>query len=325
MKKLLLILITATPVFAQTYNYSYFLKNVGSGYVGNLTTPNGETASYIAPIKAIQFGGSSTTAGNVAVGYQDGKIKAWATGYENYNVGTIENQVDDKWRTPENLIGAVTSTDPTVKVCSLGNGGSITLKFATGIGNGSGIDFAVFENGFDQNYLELAFVEVSSNGRDFVRFPNFYLGTERIYEWLQDGYNDVMPTDVYNLASKYESGVGHGFDLQELVYAKEYISSSECAFTEDFKNSFLTAYDTLDLNNVQYVRIIDIYGDGNTKDSIGHAIYDPTGDQRSSPGVDLKGVAVLNMATVPEPAQWAMIFGVITLGIVAFRKRTIIR
>ena len=319
MKKLITLILTTSSLFA--YDYSYFLQNVGSNFVGSLTAPNGETISYIAPISAIQFGSSASSSSAVSILYSSPEIKAWATGYQNYIVGTIENQVDTKWRTPENAIGAVSEVDPTKKVCVLGNGGNITLTFSSGIGNGAGADFAVFENGFDENYLELAFVEVSSNGIDFVRFPTFYVGTERIYEWLQDGNCDVMPENVYNLASKYESGYGHCFDLEELKIVKAYIDSGNSTFSDEYENAFLSAYSTLDFDNISYVRIIDVYGDGNTKDSIGHAIYDPTGDQRSSPGFDLKGVAVLNVSTIPEASHFAFVSAFIALWFCVVRKR----
>src|SRR5688572_19770471 len=55
-------------------------------------------------------------------------------------------------------------------VVSLGDGGSITLQFNYPIKNDSGWDFAVFENTFLDTFLELAFVEVSTDGNYFVRF-----------------------------------------------------------------------------------------------------------------------------------------------------------
>ncbi len=60
---------------------------------------------------------------------------------------------------------------------SLGDGGIATLTFKYPIYNGDGFDFAVFENGFMTNdsnlaFLELGFVEVSSDGVHFFRFPS---------------------------------------------------------------------------------------------------------------------------------------------------------
>ena len=55
-------------------------------------------------------------------------------------------------------------------IISLGDGGEAILTFENPIMNGNGWDFAVFENSFSDTYLELGFVEVSSNGHDFYRF-----------------------------------------------------------------------------------------------------------------------------------------------------------
>jgi len=63
-------------------------------------------------------------------------------------------------------------------VLALGDGGSATLGFASPIANGPGFDFAVFENSFDDLFLELAFIEVSSDGSHFVRFPAISLTPE---------------------------------------------------------------------------------------------------------------------------------------------------
>jgi hypothetical protein len=76
---------------------------------------------------------------------------------------------------PENVIGISNGF-----TLSLGDGGMAVLQFPNPIANGEGADFAVFENAFfsppNQNELafcELAFVEVSSDGVNFIRFPAF--------------------------------------------------------------------------------------------------------------------------------------------------------
>lgn len=95
-------------------------------------------------------------------------------------------------------------------VVSLGDGGRITLTFAHPITNGAGFDFAVFENGFADAFLELAFVEVSSNGADFVRFPAVSLTSTA----AQIGsFSPLDATNLDNLAGKYRGGFGVPFDL----------------------------------------------------------------------------------------------------------------
>ncbi|MDA3833964.1 MAG: hypothetical protein PF495_11260, partial [Spirochaetales bacterium] len=85
--------------------------------------------------------------------------------YENYNMGT---DLDAAWQTPEYALDRASGTS--YDVVSLGRGGSITMTFDPPVENGNGWDFAVFENAFNDYNLELAYVEVSSNGNDFVRF-----------------------------------------------------------------------------------------------------------------------------------------------------------
>src|ERR1043166_4893660 len=60
-------------------------------------------------------------------------------------------------------------------IVSLGDGGAATLGFGGTLFNGPGPDFAVFENGFAVGgdslfFLELGFVEVSSDSIHFHRF-----------------------------------------------------------------------------------------------------------------------------------------------------------
>ncbi len=300
---------------------------------------NGESYDYFYG-KVWSFGpggsGTSTAAGTVAIypfapgggGGANPEIKGWATGYTDYVQGS---RILPVFGNPNSALGAVPDFDPTSHVVCLGNGGRITLTFDKPIGNGAGVDFAVFENGFSENYLELAYVEVSTDGVNFVRFPNFYLGTEIIGE--TNSY--VEPLDIYNLASKYEAGYGHGFDLAELAYAYNYAldqksyylqyeNYGDFSFSEEYMNHVLDNFHLLDLSSVNYVRIIDIYGDGTSLDSAGNFIYDPIPDEENgqggTPGFDLRGVAVLNYGTVPEPAACAAILGLASL-LLAVRGR----
>lgn len=190
-----------------------------------------------------------------------------------------------------NVIGV-----PNGNVLSLGDGGTATLTFARPIINGPGWDFAVFENGFSDTYLELAFVEVSSNGTDFVRFAatSFTQTDTQI-----DGFGAVDATQLNNLAGKYRAQYGTPFDLDELSDAPE-----------------------LDINAVTHVRLVDVVGciqDAYaTHDHLGNKVNDPWNTPFGSSGFDLDGVGVihelatgvdelfaarLNMHLFPNPAQ----------------------
>ena len=72
---------------------------------------------------------------------------------------------------------ALGKADEVNNVVSLGDGGVATLTFSDSIyiTNGLGNDFAVFENAFNNTFLELSFVEVSSDGENFFGFDSVSL------------------------------------------------------------------------------------------------------------------------------------------------------
>jgi hypothetical protein len=173
---------------------------------------------------------------------------------------------------------------------ALGQGGTATLTFATPIAHTLGLDgnhadFAVFTNGFavdgDDNmeWVKPAFVEVSSDGVHFFRFPSVSLtqtGTQVAYS--DDNMGAVDATDLYNLAGKDPVGYGTPFNLGELAG----VSS------------------LLDIYSVKYVRLVDCVGDINpayaTYDSQGHIVNSPWPGNSlvGSEGFCLAGVGVLH-------------------------------
>lgn len=163
-------------------------------------------------------------------------------------------------------------------VVSLGDSGVAVLTFTVPITNTLGPDFAVFENSFDDAFLELAFVEVSSDGINFYRFDAISL-TDTVTQTASFGTSD--PTNIYNLAGKYRAMYGTPFDLEEL---KDVVG--------------------LNVNNVTHVKIIDVIGTINnnycTRDSEGRKINDPYPTAFSPGGFDLDGVAVLGDVTGVE-------------------------
>jgi len=218
-------------------------------------------------IDTIVLGGYTPAAGepsSTAVYMDDANIVGWASGWEDYIVGADCN---DDWQTPEEAMGKAEGTS--YDIVSLGRGGEITLTFDCGIGDGSGYDFAVFENGISDTFLELAYVEVSSDGENFFRFINDYLTDEPV-----GSYGAVEPTDIGGFAGKYRQGYGTPFDL---------------AFLKNTSG-------LLDTDNVRWVRIIDIVGDGSYFDTSGDVIYDPY-PTTGSAGFDLDAIGVLNMRT----------------------------
>ncbi len=187
--------------------------------------------------------------------------------------------------------------------------GFLTVTFPTGIRNGSGADFAVFENGFTYGspnglFMELAYVEVSSNGTDFVRFPSISTNTAPVQG--SGAFAGYDTSNVYNLAGKHAGGYGTPFNLADLLSDASVLSGA------------------VDLSSIQYVKLVDIPGNGSFLDSQGHPILDnwmTTG----TGGFDFRlpvgqGVGVINV--VPEPGSLILLAsGVAAALIVCFRRR----
>lgn len=156
-------------------------------------------------------------------------------------------------------------------VVSLGDGGIATYYFAAPISDGPDNDFAVFENGFMDHYMELAFVEVSSDNQNYVRF----LATSEIQTDVQlTNFDTVNCRYVNNLAGKYRANYGTPFDLQEL-----------------------DGIQGLDINAITSIRIVDVVGSINaafgSTDQNGTIINDPYPTPFPSSGFDLDGLAIL--------------------------------
>jgi hypothetical protein len=260
----------------------------------------------IESVRAGTFDPQAGQAGSLAILDTSSAFTEWASSVVSLNRG------------PEDItnpgLGLVTSgtaanalgspVGNTSRTVSLGDGGSITLGFNQPITNGAGDDFAVFENGFlsgsaGMAYLELGLVSVSSNGSDFFTFPAVS-ETQTTTQVTSFGLLDA--TNLHDLAGKYVSGYGTGFDLSELAGVSP----------------------LLNVNDVTQVRITDAVGSINpaygTKDSLGNFINDPFTTPFASSGFDLNAVGVIN--AVPEPASWIMgLLGLLTVIAVAMKSR----
>lgn len=208
-----------------------------------------------APAPAGPFAPAAGQPGSTAIHLSSNAIIAWATGWVDYQTGA---NCSVAWQTPENALGPANG-DPLDIVC-LGDAGRIAMTFDMFITNGPGADFAIFENGFSDTFLELAFVEVSSDGTNFVRLTNQSL-TPNPVPFIGGA---IDPTDIQGLGCKYRQGHGEPFDLEGTG-----------------------------ANWITHVRIVDIVGNGGATDSVGHVVYDPH-PTTGSAGFDLDAVAVLN-------------------------------
>ena len=236
------------------------------------------------------YDGAAGSPGSLAVAHTDPEIAGWATGFANLARGLA--QVDTpaygnaSFGAGEYTLGPVRreSSDDVYDVASLGDGGSVILTFAEPLGDGPGWDFAVFENGFAGSFLELAFVEVSSDGVNFFRFDAY---SETPAATQIGSFGVIDPTNIRNLAGKYVGGHGTPFDLAELADRSP----------------------LLDVNAITHVRVIDVVGTINpdyaTRDVLDRIINEPWPTPFSTGGFDLDGVAVRHFASALAGAYTA--------------------
>jgi len=161
---------------------------------------------------------------------------------------------------------------PNPAVLSLGDGGIASFEFQNTIYNGEGFDFAVFENAFDDYFLELAFVEVSSNGVDFFRFEAESL-TNVESQIAAFGLLDTKL--IHNLAGKYPGQWGTPFDLSELAFHAD-----------------------LNINAISHIRIVDVVGSIDplyaSVDANNRFINDPWPTDFDMGGFDLDAIGIIH-------------------------------
>ena len=246
----------------------------------------------ILPLLSVaQFAPPAGQEGTTAMHADSSAFVAWATGvtveHGPMNITNPSAGVTGTGFPDENALGFPGGT---MDVVCLGDGGSATLTFDSPIYNGPGPDFAVFENGMENAsqpgsyFLELGFVEVSSDGVNFFRFPAV---SNVPAETQLGGFDCIDPRLIHNLASKYIAMYGTPFDLDEV---------------EDNP--------LLDKNNITHVRIVDVVGNIDpeyaTYDSEGHIVNDPWPTPFNSSGFDLDAVGVihdLKHYNVDEPSM----------------------
>lgn len=227
---------------------------------------------------------------------------SWASSVVSY---APAYDVDSPWTDFTRALGPATGNH--INVVSLGEleqshidanepPGSITLAFPVPIRNFPGADFAVFENAFVSDggpgagvageiLGELAYVEVSSDGQHFARFPSHSLTPDPV-----GPYGTIDPRNIHGLAGKHvnANGISWGtpFDLSTL------------------EDDLLVQAGLVDLDAIHFVRIVDIPGSGDFTDSFGNPVFDawPTW---GSAGFDLEAVGVIS-AELSYPAWLAL-------------------
>lgn len=246
------------------------------GFVG----PHGEGKA-----RLLQSGGTYQNPDN----YVNPLFFGWADGYQNYLPAP---GVAGTWQQPAQTLGPVTGDN--FHIVSLGdlnatqiaNGdqpGAITLTFSEPIRNKSGADFVAFENGAisaggagvaGQIFAELGYVEVSSDGVQFARMPSVSLTTAPV-----STYGTVDATNVFGLVGKHANAYGDSwgtpFDLDWLA-AHPLVTGGQ-----------------VNLDAITHIRIVDIPGEGSSKDSTNNPIYDAWVTFGSG-GIDLEAIGVIS-------------------------------
>lgn len=227
-------------------------------------------------ISNAQYAPQYPLSGNDAIAATDSRFEAWASGC------TVQRGWKDIADTSLGLVSAGADANaigaPSQSIVSLGDSGVAILTFDYTIKNGEGPDFAVFENGFanpDNDtfaYLELAFVEVSSDGVHYFRFP----ASSSMQDTAQiDNFTYVDARNYHNLAGKYINGYGTPFDLEEL------------------KN-----INGLDINQISHIRLVDVIGSINpanaSRDKDEHIINEAYPTAFASGGFDLNAIGVIH-------------------------------
>lgn len=209
------------------------------------------------------FSGPIGTPGAEGVPRDDPRLTRWATDVE----VTYGEAVDPTFQTPALALGPATGS--TTDTCSLGRGGQATFTFDGPLADGPGPDLAVFENAFSDTFLELAYVEVSSDGVSFARFDAAAHTPDPV-----DAFGAVDATTVAGLAGKDRAGVGTPFDLAWLRHRPEVLDGR------------------VDLRAVTHVRLVDVVGDGSDRDRWDRPVHDPF-PTTGSAGFDVEAVGVL--------------------------------
>jgi hypothetical protein len=223
---------------------------------------------------AQSFAPPALQTGSTAVKKDSTIIISWATGITiERGYMNIANKSGGLVSYGGNSEGIGVAQGNSNEVVSLGDSGVAVLTFDQIIENGIGPDFAVFENGFSDGFLEFAHVEVSSDGVNYFRFPSTSEAPviNQIGPFVQTNncryYN--------NLAGKYRQGYGTPFDLDEL-----------------------SGINGLDISAVTHVKLIDVIGSVDAQygsvDNQGTLINDLYPTEFPSGGFDLDGVAILS-------------------------------
>ena len=213
-------------------------------------------------------------AGSTAIPADSSCFRDWAIAID-AEIGYRRIDIPDSGKVSTGALTYALGASDAPLTLSLGDSGVATFNFSAPIYDGEGYDFAVFENGFgsgSESFLELAFVEVSSDGIHFLRFPCY----SEIQNSIQIASFETMDASyLHNLAGKYITGFGTPFDLSELPDTS-----------------------IIDKQAITHVRLVDVIGSIDSeyasRDHLGRIINDPWPTSFESGGFDVDAIGVIN-------------------------------
>jgi prepilin-type processing-associated H-X9-DG protein len=181
--------------------------------------------------------------------------------------------------------------------------GTLTLGFDLPgepriIQNLPGPDFTVFANPFylggdpTAAFVGLDFVEVSSDGTHFARFPVVSNTPSAV-----GPFGTINPADVSGFAGVHPTFANVSNNFTNAFDPS--VSGGDSFDLSALSGLPLVQSGMVNLNDIRYVRVLDVLGDGTLTDSNNHAIFDPTG--AGNTGGDVDAVAVIHGADLPEP------------------------
>lgn len=231
-----------------------------------------------ATVASAQYAPQAGVSGSTAISKSSSAFKAWASAC---SIKRGLQQINDASYGLASLGDSTSAVgSPNGDMVSLGDSGVAVLRFPTPITNGAGADFAVFENGFansanpEEAFLELGFVEVSSDGVNYTRFQASSLTQDTIQLSSVSSPSYTNARQLNNLAGKYTAGWGTPFDLQELAGSPG-----------------------LDISAITHVRIVDAIGSIGaeaSRDANGRKVNDPFPTPFPGSGFDLDAVGVIH-------------------------------
>jgi hypothetical protein len=157
-------------------------------------------------------------------------------------------------------------------VLSLGDGGSVTLAFDVVITDGPGTDFTVAENPFFAGasfatYTEPCFVEVSTDGVRFARFPTRYSGPQ-----AHPGPFDPFPIGVYAGFAGSHPVLANDLTRPGIDPYDPAVSGGDAFDLALLRGDPLVRSGAVLLPVIRYVRLVDVVS-GVDRDSSGALVF----------------------------------------------------